>query len=201
MDLKKKIAGIALAFASGASLVGCRPEIPVPKKRGYFRIELPQRGYQTFARPGYPYAFEYPAYGSITKDSSVLRDQPGNPYWLNIDVASLGARIYLSYTPIGGRASLAQLLDDSHFMTYYHTKRADYMDDRLFQNAQGVHGAVYEWGGDAASAYQFIATDSVRHFVRGALYFDATPNADSLRPAADFLKADLEHLLKTFRWQ
>jgi gliding motility-associated lipoprotein GldD len=173
----------------------------VPKKRGYFRIELPERGYQQFAQPGYPYAFEYPVYGKLGKDSSVLRDQPGNPYWLNIDVTDLGARIYISYTPIRGGQSLAQLLEDSHFMTYYHTKRADYMDDRLFRNAHGVSGAVYEWGGDAASAYQFVATDSVRHFVRGALYFNATPNADSIRPAAQFLKADLEHLLKTFRWQ
>lgn len=192
---------VAVVATCALTCCSCRPEIPVPKKRGYFRIELPQRGYQAFAQPGFPYAFEYPVYGRITRDSAVLRDQPGNPYWLNIDVGQLGARIYLSYTPIQGGSSLAQLLEDSHFMTYYHTKRADYMDDRLFQNAYGVHGAVYEWGGDAASAYQFIATDSVRHFVRGALYFDATPNADSLRPAAEFLKVDLEHLLKTFRWQ
>ena len=173
----------------------------MPKKRGYYRIELPQRGYQTFAQPDYPYAFEYPVYGKLGKDSSVLRGQPGNPYWLNIDIEQLGARIYLSYTPIRGGKTLAELLEDSHFMTYYHTKRADYMDDRLFRNAYGVSGAVYEWGGDAASAYQFLATDSVRHFVRGALYFNVTPNADSIRPAAQFLKADLEHLLKTFRWQ
>ena len=58
----------------------------------------------------------------------------------------------------------------------------------------------FEVGGNAASALQFFATDSVHHFLRGALYFNVTPNADSLKPANQFLRADVEHLIKTLKW-
>jgi hypothetical protein len=36
--------------------------------------------------------------------------------------------------------------------------------------------------------------------LRGALYFDVTPNADSLRPINEFLKVDMEHMLETLKW-
>ena len=35
----------------------------------------------------------------------------------------------------------------------------------------------------------------------GALYFDATPNEDSLAPANAFIFKDLVHLVNTFRWK
>jgi hypothetical protein len=37
--------------------------------------------------------------------------------------------------------------------------------------------------------------------MRGALYFDTTPNADSLKPATDFLVQDIVHLLTTLRFK
>jgi hypothetical protein len=33
------------------------------------------------------------------------------------------------------------------------------------------------------------------------LYYDATPNQDSLAPVNAFLLADIEHILNTFRWK
>jgi hypothetical protein len=33
------------------------------------------------------------------------------------------------------------------------------------------------------------------------LYFDATPNADSLKPVLDFLQVDMDHLVSSFRWK
>jgi len=44
-------------------------------------------------------------------------------------------------------------------------------------------------------------TDSVKNFIRGALYFSSTPNADSLKPVQEFLQKDMEHLINTFRWK
>jgi hypothetical protein len=52
-----------------------------------------------------------------------------------------------------------------------------------------------------ATAHQFFVTDSVRHFLRGALYFDATPNADSLGIVNDFLLTDLKHMVNTLQWR
>jgi hypothetical protein len=59
---------------------------------------------------------------------------------------------------------------------------------------------LYTVGGNSASRYQFAATDSVKHFLRGALYFDVTPNADSLQPVTDFLLKDIQHMLLTLQW-
>ena len=68
-------------------------------------------------------------------------------------------------------------------------------------NGEKVYVMTYSLGGDAASKYQFTATDSVKHFVRGALYFDVTPNSDSLQPAYDFVQRDIQHMLWTMRWK
>ena len=62
------------------------------------------------------------------------------------------------------------------------------------------NGLYYDVGGNAASAFQFFATDSTQHFQRGALYFDATPNADSLKPVNEFLIEDIFHLVNTLKW-
>ncbi|MEY4458857.1 MAG: hypothetical protein RIT38_62, partial [Bacteroidota bacterium] len=35
----------------------------------------------------------------------------------------------------------------------------------------------------------------------GALYFDTTPNADSLAPVIDFIYQDLKQLVSSFRWK
>ncbi|WP_443657969.1 hypothetical protein [Chitinophaga sedimenti] len=43
-----------------------------PKPRGYFKIPLPEKEYKVFDEPGYPYTFEYPAYGNIVKDTVFL---------------------------------------------------------------------------------------------------------------------------------
>ncbi|MEN9525665.1 MAG: hypothetical protein RLZZ256_1049, partial [Bacteroidota bacterium] len=70
----------------------------------------------------------------------------------------------------------------------------------LMKTPNGVEGIYFSLGGNTATANQFFLTDSTRHFLRGALYFDATPNADSLGIVNDFLKKDLLHLINTLQW-
>ena len=41
-----------------------------PKPKGYFKIDFPAHEYQEFNRAGFPYQFEYPVYGIISRDSS-----------------------------------------------------------------------------------------------------------------------------------
>jgi gliding motility-associated lipoprotein GldD len=64
-----------------------------------------------------------------------------------------------------------------------------------------VYGIYYEVGGNAASALQFFVTDSIKHFLRGSLYFYNTPNADSIAPVLNFIKPDVMELIKTLKWQ
>jgi gliding motility-associated lipoprotein GldD len=191
-----------LVFLLFLIFCSCRPEEYTPKKRSYARVDTPSaHTYQLFEQEGFPYTFEYPTYAKISRDTLMFEKTPDNPYWININFPEMGSTIYLSYKKINTDQTLAKLLEDAHFMSYYHTKKADYNTDFTFKNEFGVQGYLYEWAGDAASKYQFIATDSVSHFVRGALYFNCTPNADSLRPMNDFLKTDILRLLYTIRWR
>ena len=63
-----------------------------------------------------------------------------------------------------------------------------------------VYGMLYNLKGNTASSWQFYATDSANHFLRGALYFSVNPNKDSLSPAIDFFGKDVIHIMETLKW-
>ncbi|MBC9910734.1 gliding motility lipoprotein GldD [Chitinophaga varians] len=174
---------------------------PTPKPRGFFLMKFPEKKYRTFDMPGYPYTFEYPVYANIVKDTSFFGEKPENPYWINIDFPTLNGKIYLSYKIIGKGNNFQQLVDDAYKMTYKHTYKAEYIDENKIHTPNHVAGTFYQVGGNAASAKQFFATDSVQHFLRGALYFYAPPQADSLAPVNAFLEKDMWHLVETLRWR
>ena len=174
-----------------------------PKPRGYFQINFPKREYRLFDQPGYPYTFEYPVYANIVKDSLFFGEKTENPYWINVEFPTLNGKIYMSYKEIGGKENdFQKLVNDAFKMTYKHTYKAEYIEEKTISDpAAHVTGLFYDVGGNAASAKQFYVTDSVRHFLRGALYFDATPNADSLAPVHKFLQEDMWHLVQTLKWR
>jgi gliding motility-associated lipoprotein GldD len=189
-----------------------------PKERGYYRIDFPERSYQLFNDNGYPYTFEYPTYGKITRDSAFFEDNPDNPYWINLDFPRFNGRVYLSYKSIGGtsvykvktpggyRDSLVRntfdgLREEAYRMTFKHTLKASGIIDSAFETINGIPGIYFKVEGNAATSRQFYITDSLRHFLRGALYFDTAPNADSLSIVNDFLETDMRHLIETLKWK
>lgn len=178
----------------------CRPSIPVPKPRAYYKIELPERSYQLFERDTFPFSFEFPVYAQVLQDQQLIKEEH-SPYWVNVFFPDFNATIYLSYKTIGGEESLTKLMDESYRLSFAHDIRADYIQTPQFETPNGLVGVFYEVGGDAASPYQFFLTDTSRHFIRGALYFNVTPNADSLAPVSHFLREDIDHLIETFRFK
>jgi gliding motility-associated lipoprotein GldD len=86
-------------------------------------------------------------------------------------------------------------------MTFKHTSKASSIDQMPIQTKNGIGGMYFSVGGNAATAHQFFVTDTTKNFLRGALYFDTTPNEDSLKPVNDFLQQDMVHLINTFRWR
>ena len=171
-----------------------------PRQRGYFKIPLPEHKYQVFDQPGYPYTFEYPVYANVVQDSTFFEARPENPYWINIDFPQFSGRIYISYKEIG-KQTFDKLREDAYKMTYKHTLKATLIDDAPITTPAGISGMFFNVGGNAATAKQFYLTDEKKHFLRGALYFDATPNEDSLRPVNEFLEQDMKHLINTFKWK
>ncbi len=171
-----------------------------PKPKGYFKINFPEKKYQTFDVAGYPYTFEYPVYAQVLKDSTFFNTQAENPWWINIDFPQFNGRIYISYKAIGAN-QLDKLVNDAFKLTNKHTTKASSIDEMLINTPNNIHGVFFNVGGDVATANQFFVTDSSRHFLRGALYFDATPNQDSLGIVNDYLVKDMQHLINTFKWR
>jgi len=190
-----------ISFLCFLLLLSCNSNYTAGKKKGYFRIDFPEKKYQAFDKPGYPYTFEYPVYSSIIKDSTFFDDKAGD-WWINIDVPRFAGRIYISYKEIHNRNSLDSLVNDAFKMAY--KKHADIstgITDSPMVTRNGAEGIYFNLAGNTATANQFFLTDSTKHFIRGALYFDAAPNADSLGIVNDFLKKDLLHLINTLRWK
>jgi len=177
-------------------LVTACDENYTPKPRGYFRIDLPEHEYRGFDST-FPYSFEYPVYAELGPDPFT----PEEAYWMNIDFTEYKGRIHLSYKEVDG--NLAQYLEDSRQFVMKHIPKASAINDSLILDRdRNLYGLIYYIDGmGAASPCQFFVTDSSKHFVRGALYFDVIPNNDSLAPVIDFLKKDIEHLLATFNWK
>ena len=171
------------------------------KKKGYFKIDFPEKKYQLFDQPGYPYRFEYPVYASVIKDTTFFGEATENPWWINIDVPKFHGRIYISYKEVG-KNNFDSLVNDGYKMAYkQHTDIATSIVDSPIVTSHNAEGFYFTLGGNTATANQFFLTDSTKHFLRGALYFDATPNEDSLGIVNDFLREDLKHLIKSLEWK
>ena len=171
------------------------------KKKGYFHIDFPEKKYQSFDKPGYPYTFEYPVYSYVVKDTTFFDAKPENDWWINIDIPRFGGRIYISYKEVE-KNNFDSLVNDGFKMAYkQHTDVSTGIVDSPMVTPNGVEGIYFSLSGNTATANQFFLTDSTKHFLRGALYFNATPNEDSLGIVNDFLKKDLQHLINTLKWR
>jgi gliding motility-associated lipoprotein GldD len=180
-------------------IISCN-SVYTPKPAGYFNIKFPPHAYQRFQDKSFPYMFEYPVYARIIHDTTFFEDKPENPFWINIDFPQFKARIYVSYKEIGPN-SFDKLKDDAFKMTFKHSYKASSIEDSVIQTPLGVSGIFFNVGGNAATAKQFYVTDSVKHFLRGALYFDTTPNEDSLGIVNQFLQEDMRHIINTLQWR
>lgn len=216
----KKVLGLnysVLLVACGLWLAACNSTY-TSKKRGYYSINFPERKYVSFDKEGYPYTFEYPVYANVVQDSTYFDSSPENPYWINIDFPQFRGRIFLSYKIIGGTAKYKikqadgtykdssginvfdRMVNDAFNLTNKNQVVSTAIKDSLMHTPNNVTGIFFTVGGNAATAKQFFLSDTTKNFIRGALYFDTTPNADSLKPVQNFLQKDISHLINTFRW-
>ena len=176
-------------------LFSCRQNY-TPKPPAYFRIDFPEREYRMYDTIS-PFMFEYPVYGNL----AYLIPPVSDSCWLNINFPKYKGTIHLSYRKID--SNLDQLMEDSWKFVYSKiAMRADAVNRREYENPElNVYGTIYDIKGDAASTVQFFVTDSVKHFLRGSLYFSVQPNYDSLAPAIHFFREDIIHLIETVKWK
>ncbi len=177
---------------------GSDNDIPTPKPLAYFRIDLPEKKYSIF-KDLCPYEFEYPSnYAVVLADP----DKFAEPCWKNIEYPRFRAELNLSYKSIESGANLEKYLDDSWTLATKHQVKASGMPETpIKRDSAHVYGLMFEIEGNAASSLQFYVTDSTHHFLRGALYFYARPNYDSLAPVIAFLKKDVQRMISTIKWE
>ena len=173
----------------------------VIKPKGYQQIELPAKQFQSFSEAGYPYSFEFPTYAVIDKNVNYLGTDMRKEAWLNIRYPQFGATLFVSYNDITPKTSLDTLVRDAYTFANNHNSKANFIEDSAFEVNDQVKGVFFHIGGDVATAYQFFATDSTRHFLRAALYFETTPNEDSLAPINQYLFKDMQRMVRTLRWK
>jgi gliding motility-associated lipoprotein GldD len=194
-NLHKSISllGIALPVLLFFFASGCKKAY-TPKPRAYFRIDLPEKAYQTFSN-NCPFSFEYPVYGKMT----AFEGKDAEPCWYNIEFPQYKGIIHLTYKPV--KDNLSMYLEDIRMLAYKHIIKADDIIDKPFYYPERrVYGIVYDIKGNTASSFSFFATDSVRNFLSGSLYFSVQPNIDSLTPVIGFFKEDIMHLIETLKW-
>ena len=161
-----------------------------PKPKGYLRIDLAKKKDKLFKPKNCPFYFTTSDYFELKSKSNC---------WLDLNYHQHNATIHLTYKKIEG--NLFRLIEDSRNMAYKHTIKADAINEKVYlNNVEKTYGTLYDIKGQAASSVQFHITDSVDNFIRGSLYFQTTPNQDSLAPIINYIRQDIIKIIETLRW-
>jgi len=192
MPNRKTVLIISLVFI----ITACDIEY-YPKPRGYFRIDLPEKNYTSFDSTSFPYSFQIPDYIEVRKDYENLNE----PYWIDLYFKPFDATLHLSYKSVNKNLSI--FTEDARTFVNKHIAKANAIKEKEYLNKiNNVYGLVFSIeGNDVASPLQFYLTDSTNNYIRGALYFNFTPNNDSLEPVISFIKNDVFNLIETFKWK
>lgn len=178
------------------ALQACKEEY-TPKPRAYARIELPPHEYRMAGGEQWhcPYSFEFSTLSAITVEPR-YRD---STCWYNLYYPQFRATLHLTYSSLNH--NLARHIEDSRKLAMKHIGKASQIEEVLIEMPdKRVFGIIYDFEGATASDMQFFLTDSTDHFLRGALYFNVSPNKDSLAPVIGYVKSDIRHLVNTFSW-
>jgi gliding motility-associated lipoprotein GldD len=176
---------------------GSSATVYYPKPKGYERIDLPLHKYQTL-EGSYPFTFEYSQSAIIKPDKS----KDAEPNWILVEYPNLNAKVQFTYKPLlGDLRKLDEHVSDAYKLAAKHQVRAISQTEQVIKLRNGKSVVVIELEGEVPSHYQFYATDTSRHFLRGAVYLNSATFGDSLRPIVDFLKIDSRHILETLKWK
>ena len=174
------------------TLMSCS-ELPIPKPRGFPRLDLPATGYIRW-ESGCHFNFKR---GISTAIEIVKNDS----CFFNISYPSINGKIHCSYLPVNN--NLKEIIDQEYKLREKHNQFSTSVQERVYHNTQKtVNALLFNISGTrAATALQFFITDSTDHFFRGTLYFNNTPNNDSLLTAIEFIRQDVDTLIESFEWK
>ena len=121
---------------------------------------------------------------------------------MNIKYPTLGAEVQLTYKNLAGDQKMRnEYIEDSRKLINKHNVKAYGIEETKITTASGLQAFVFSLTGQVPTQFQFYTTDSTRHFLRGALYFQTATENDSLAPAIKYISQDMIHLLNTLKWK
>lgn len=200
-----------MVLSMTALCVSCgRGDDYTPKPKAYLRIDLPQHAYTAYDTAALPFTFEYSKSAVVEWKDVRHVDTLGNPVkapkgerWLTVIYPQYKGYVFLTYKQLQSLRDFQGQVDTAYKSIERHFVYSSGVDENKFVDpAHRLYGTTYHIKGqNVASTYQFWASDSSRHFLRGALYIDCTPNNDSLAPVLDFIQDDVDHLIESLRWK
>lgn len=183
------IASIAIILL----LTACR-EQATPRPNGYFRIDA------------YPACYHIDTLGNVSlqvNDSALCMTPSTHTAdgveWLNITYPRYRATIYLSYIPLAD--NLERLMAESIELVYRQNVNTQQVEAIAYENSDAqLYATLYTLSAQSATPIQFIATDSLRYLLRGALYFDNPVKADSVAPALQYIETDIMQMIESITY-
>jgi gliding motility-associated lipoprotein GldD len=186
---KKMNIKLVFVFVILTTVCSCKNDV-LPKPSSHLRLDYPVATYATFEN-SCPFTFSM-------NDDAIIKGEKECGF--TISYPKMKATVFLTYKTVNG--DIDKLLRDAQRLTYEHVIKADDITEQPYINKEKkVYGMFYNVSGNAATNAQFYATDSIKHFVTGSVYFYAKPNFDSIMPASDYIKNDMQTLLESLKWK
>ncbi len=187
--LKKNTVNLVFAFLIIITISSCKKDV-IPKPSSHLRLDYTIAEYTAFENTC-PFTFNM-------NTNAIIKGQKDCGF--TIHYPKMKASLFLTYKTVNG--DIDKLLRDAQKLTYEHVIKADdIIEQPYINNEKKVYGMFYNVSGNAATNSQFYATDSINHFVTGSVYFYAKPNFDSIMPASDYIKNDMQTLMESLKWK
>ena len=176
----------------------CSNDDYTPKPKAYLRFDFPPKAYSVYDTAALPFSFE-----RANEARCVMKKNQSHDKWLDVLYPTRKGIMFLTYKHLGRPEELAGQIDTSYKFLEQHFNFTSGVDEERFVNpATHVYATTFHLkGSDVASTFQFYATDSLHHFLRGSIYLNQTPNNDSLAPLLEYLQHDAKHLIETLKWR
>lgn len=174
----------------------CNDANPVPKPSTFLRTEFPEHAYRPYLSPQ-NFSFSL----ADLYMPKTFEQAKSNYSVQEIDLGPLNGTLFLYYLRLPNKDSLSEIINFANDKVDEHKIMADKIDfEQIIEPKKRVYGTFFELKGNVATNFQFYLTDSTQHFLRGEVLLNCRPNYDSLRPTLQYLKTDLQTLIKSFKW-
>lgn len=147
-----------------------------------------------------PVEFSYPEY-TVIDNKQPIDTLKGAHCWFNIYYPQYNATLHCSYNSVNGQEKLETMISDAFEIADQVNKRSNFTNEKVVRLPQGSTALIFEFEGPAASPIQFFVTDSIKHFFKGALYYQTAHDQDSLGVITTYIREDIDRLLATFSWK